>query len=109
MGCTLLLALTIGAGLPRSAAAQIYCRNFGADPNDYVDDAETLQNCFNSAPSGATVVLDPGNPGYVLNAHGLTFGANNLTITSSQAPTQTAIIIAGQNLSTLMLDQENAG
>jgi hypothetical protein len=104
--CVLLgtLSLIVPADASAQTGGAIFCRDFGANPNDWTDDAVFLQNCLNSAPSGSTVYLDPGSPGYVLDAHRLTFSANNLTITSSQAPTR-ATIIAGPNLSQFLLEQ----
>src|SRR6266508_453428 len=84
------------------AGAQVNCSAYGANPNDDSADDSALQLCFDSAPSGGTVYLDPGSPGFLVDS---TVTINKpLTITSSQAPTR-ATILAGHNLSNLMMQQ----
>jgi hypothetical protein len=61
-----------------------------ADPNDQVPDDAALQACFDA---GGTVVLAPGNPGYLI-ATGLTVSKDGTIVTSSSAPTRATLLAA---------------
>jgi len=100
--CVAILVTAFCAGTPSNAIAQINCSAWGANPNDDNPDDAYLQQCFNNAPAGSTVFLDPGSPGFLID-YTVTI-PKNLTVTSSQAPTR-ATILAGHNLRDFVMEQ----
>jgi hypothetical protein len=73
-----------------------------ANPNDSQPDDAALQNCLNQ---GGTVVLAPGNPGYII-ASGLTINVDDTVLTSSAAPTR-ARLVADPGLAAPLLAMTN--
>ena len=65
--CVAILVTAFCAGTPSNAIAQINCSAWGANPNDDNPDDAYLQQCFNNAPAGSTVFLDPGSPGFLID------------------------------------------
>jgi hypothetical protein len=95
MRAALFLSLCISITSAGAASAQT-CGN----PNDNEPDDAALQACLDR---GGIVVLDPGEPGYIINGlndvrtRGLWITQPGTTITSSAAPTR-AQIVAGRDL-----------
>ena len=92
-------ALFLSFCLSITSAGPAFAQACG-NPNDNEPDDAALQACLDR---GGIVVLDPGEPGYIINglngdrARGLWITQAGTTITSSAAPTR-AKIVAGRDL-----------
>jgi hypothetical protein len=95
---TFSIALIILA-FPHVILAQCNPASYGANPNDWTPDDTAMQRCLDQ---GGTIVLDPGQPGYVVQ-QGLLITRPGTVITSSQAPGTRARIIADNLLNNHML------
>jgi hypothetical protein len=89
-----------GDGTALSDAGPPNC--LAANPNDSQADDMALQSCLKH---GGTVVLEPGNPGYII-ATGLTIPVDNTVLTSSAAPTR-ARLVAAPGLAAPLLAMSN--
>jgi hypothetical protein len=94
--------LTIACCLLLLTAARAVAGNCpNSNPNDGKNDSVALQWCLDNLN---TVILDPGDPGYIVNTP-LWLRRNNQTITSSRKP-RAATLIAGRDLFAHMLQTE---
>lgn len=90
-------ALLAGAERPKAAPYQT-CS--AADPTDWVDDADDLQDCLDSGD--LLIALSAGSPGYILEEHGLRLTRDGTHLTSGD-PDDRARIYAHEDLPEFMI------